>query len=168
MITLGQRTCALLAVAALTLCLASCGGGGGGSSDSSTTSSGKEGVNHGRFPVPVKDGTYAEKHPGSAEYGTPPLEIEADPSGKLAYTSDKVMVKEGNAAIEFTNPQSAPQNLAVEIIGTNEQLVSETITEGFTAMAMTFYPDKKYIYYSTLPGHRKAGMQGVIKVTPAK
>jgi len=163
---LAKQAGLLLAVLALTIALAACGDSGGG--DNSTTASTKDAVNHGRYPLPVKGGTYAEEHPGAAAYGSPPLEIEADPSGKLAFTKDEVMAEEGNVAIEFTNPQSTPQNIALEIVGKKGKLVSETISEGFTIMASTLYPSKEYVYFSTLPGHRKAGMEGVIKVTPPK
>lgn len=158
-----RKAATLLVGVVLAAGLTACGAEGGASV---VTSNRHADLNHGRFSAPVKGGTYAEEHPGFAAYGTPPLEFEADPGGELAFTSGKVMAKEGNVAIEFTNPQSTPQNLAIEIVPRHEKIVSETIEDGFTAMGMTLNAKERYVYYSTLPGHRKAGMEGVIIVTP--
>lgn len=162
----------LLLIGAVAIGLIACGssdsstaGTSTAAKSSTTESSGKEKVNHGRFPLPVKSGSYEEQHPGTAQYGSPPLPIEADPSGKPAFTAKKVMGKEGNVTIEFTNPQSKPQNITVELLPSHEKETSETVEEGFAAFTLTLHRGTKYVYYSSIPGRRKAGMEGEIKVT---
>lgn len=162
-----QRAALLLAAAALSVAIVSCGAGG--NDDSASTAAGDvPKVNHGRFPAPVENGNFEEAHPGFATYHSTPLQFEADPSQKLSFTKSVVMGQEGNVSVEFKNPSSTPQNIAIETIPRHERIVSETIADGFTAMAVTLYRKEKYIFYSTLPGHRKASVHGVIKVTPPK
>jgi len=117
-------------------------------------------------PAKTSDGIVFDldkAHPGSAVYGSPPLEFEADPDGDLAYTTDEVTAKEGNVTIEFTNPQSTPHNVAIE--AANGGLVeTDTVAEGFAAITVTLNTKEKFIFYCTIPGHRKAGMEGVVRV----
>lgn len=152
--------------------LAACGGSSGNdasaessSTEATTTAGSQKGVNHGRFPLPVKDGSYEEQHPGAARYGSTPLLIEADPSGAPRYTKKKVTAKEGNVTIEFTNPQAKPQNFTIEFLPSHEKEESETVQEGFAAFTVTLTRKNKYIFYSSVPGEREAGMEGEIVVT---
>lgn len=112
----------------------------------------------------TKRATFAEEHPGSAEYGSPPLEFEADPGGDLAYTVDEVTAKEGNVTIEFTNPQSTPHNVAIEGTSRGGRVETNTVADGFAAVTITLNSREKFIFYCTVPGHRKAGMEGIVKV----
>lgn len=109
--------------------------------------------------------TFEEEHPGSARYGSPPLEFEADPDGDLAYTTDEVVAKEGNVTIEFTNPQSTPHNVAIEV-GGGGRVVTETVSNSFAAVTITLNTKEKFTFYCTVPGHKKAGMEGVVRVDP--
>jgi len=152
---------ALLALVALALALASCG-----SSGDSTTTSAQAAAAAKKVAAKEKEKKFEEEHPGSAEFGSPPLEFEADPSGALAYTKDEVTAEEGNVTIEFTNPTSTPENVKVEALPSHGSVETETIKKGFDAITVTLNAKEKFIYYSTVPGHRKAGMEGVIKVKP--
>lgn len=106
---------------------------------------------------------FAKAHPGSADYGSPPLEFEADPGGDLAYTTDEVTAKEGNVTIEFTNPQSTPHNVAIEA-AKGGRVETNTVSNGFAATTITLSLGEKYVFYCTVPGHRKAGMEGIVNV----
>jgi plastocyanin len=103
------------------------------------------------------------EHPGSEAYGSPPLEFEADPGGKLAYTTDEVTAKEGNVTIEFTNPQSVPHNVTVEAKG-DGRVKTKVVANGFAAVTVTLDKEQDFIFYCSVPGHRKAGMEGTINV----
>lgn len=107
---------------------------------------------------------FAEEHPGSAQYGSPPLEFEADPDGDLAYTADEVTAKEGNVTIEFTNPQPVPHNVAIEAVDSRGRVETKTVTDGFAAATITLNTKEEFIFYCTVPGHREAGMEGIVKV----
>jgi plastocyanin len=108
---------------------------------------------------------FRKEHPGSARYGSPPLELEADPGGDLAYTTDEVTAKSGNVTIEFTNPQPTPHNVAIEA-AKGGRVVTETVSEDLAATTITLNDNEKYVFYCTVPGHREDGMEGVVKVIP--
>jgi plastocyanin len=107
--------------------------------------------------------TFEMEHPGSAQYGSPPLEFEADPDGDLAYTEDELTAKEGNVTVEFTNPQSTPHNVTVEAVGVGK-VKTKTIANGFAAVTVSLDKGIEFIYYCSVPGHRKAGMEGKLIV----
>jgi len=107
--------------------------------------------------------TFEREHPGSAQYGSPPLEFEADPGGDLAYTADEVTAKEGNVTVEFTNPQSTPHNVTVEAVGVG-RVKTDTVANGFAAVTVSLDKGIDFIYYCSVPGHREAGMEGTLIV----
>ena len=108
---------------------------------------------------------FLKEHPGTAKYGSPPLEFEADPSGKLAFTKKVVTAKEGNVVIEFHNPQSTPHNVAIERVGGGGTDHTKTVSDGSTAdHTITLFANEKYVFFCTI--HRKQGMEGVLKVVP--
>jgi plastocyanin len=147
---------ALLVLAAAALGLSSCGGGG----EATAT------VSKAQAKVEARK-AFLKEHPGTARYGSPPLEFETDPSGKLAYTKDEVTASEGNVVLEFTNSQSTPHNVTIERVGRHESDGTKTIKEGFTAdHTITLFANEKYRFFCSVPGHRKAGMEGILKVVP--
>lgn len=144
-----KKLSALLASLVAILSLVACGGG-----DADADGNGAPESERVRFE---------REHPGSAEFGSPPLEFEADPGGDLAYTDDEVTAKEGNVTLEFTNPQSTPHNLTVEEKGSGK-VKTETVSKGFAAVTITLDKAGDFVFYCSVPGHRKAGMEGKIVV----
>jgi uncharacterized cupredoxin-like copper-binding protein len=166
---------AILAIAVLATTLAACGG------DEQTTPSenvaatapqkgdgAKGGKGDGDAAVwGTEKSPEEEEHPGQAEFGSPPLEFEADPDGATAFTKTHVTATEGNVTIEFTNPQSTPHNVAIEALPSRGRVVTDTVKEGFDAKTVTLNTDEKFVFYCTIPGHREAGMEGVVTVKPS-
>lgn len=146
-----KKAFALLSVALTIVALTACGDGGASAEDNGSAKQAG-----GAFDLD-------EPHPGSAVYGSPPLEFEADPGGELAYTTDEVTAKEGNVTIEFTNPQPVAHNVAIEA-ASGARVETKTVADGFTAVTITLNSKEKFIFYCTVPGHRKAGMEGTVKV----
>lgn len=144
-----RRLGALLAATIAALSLIACGGGGADADENSTTESERV--------------RFEREHPGSAVYGSPPLEFEADPGGDLAYTEDEVTAKEGNVTLEFTNPQPTPHNLVVEEKGVG-RVKTETVSNDFAAETINLNTKGNFIFYCSVPGHREAGMEGTIVV----
>jgi len=107
---------------------------------------------------------FEKEHPGTAEYGSPPLEFEADPGGKLAYTEDVVTALEGNVTLEFTNPQSVRHNLTVEAIGEGRVKTPTVRNHRNSYITVSLNRERKFIFYCSIPGHREAGMEGRIVV----
>ncbi|HVY97716.1 MAG TPA: hypothetical protein VHA54_12215 [Solirubrobacterales bacterium] len=160
---------AALTLGALALGLAACGGGsGGGTTDSAATTEASATTTNEitRFPLPVKGGTPAEEHPANAVYGSPPLVFEVDPSGKPAYTTMKPKAREGNVTIELVNRGSTPEGIVVEALPSHGRVETEPVAHGTGGVTVTLNRKEKFIFYSTSPSRRKAGMEGVIKVTP--
>jgi|GEM_PF-3333685 len=152
------RTAALLMLVVAGLTFSACGSGGEDSSATSTAASKAEAKAQARQ-------AFLKEHPGTAKYGSPPLEFEADPSGKLAFTKKVVTAKEGNVVIEFHNPQSIPHNVAIERLGGGGTDKTDTVTDGSTANhTITLYANEKYVFFCTI--HRKQGMEGILKVSP--
>jgi nitrite reductase (NO-forming) len=163
----GRTAVTLLTVVALAVAFSACGGGGGDSTATNAQATVEGDSNGGGAAAKAKaEATFAKEHPGSAEYGSPPLEFEADPGGELAYTADEVTATEGNVTIEFTNPQSTPHNVKVEAFPSRGSVTVDTVKNGFSAVSVTLNTKEKFIYYCTIPGHRKAGMEGIIRVKP--
>ncbi len=161
---------AALAMVVLAVSLAACGGsdnstGTTKAADTTAASAASSSELH-KYPLPVKGGTAAEEHPANAEYGSPPLVFEVDPSGKPAYTSMKPKAREGNVTIELVNRGSTPEGIAVEALPSHGRVMTEPVRHGIGAVTVTLNRKEKFIFYSTTPSRRKAGMKGVIKVTP--
>jgi plastocyanin len=147
-----RQAVTLLAIVALAVAFSACGSGDSGEDSGTSAENAKP--------------TFAEEHPGSADYGSPPLEFEADPGGDLAYTADEVTAKEGNVTIEFTNPQSTPHNVVMEALPSHGSVSTNTVENGFAAVTITLNTKEKFIFYCSIPGHRKAGMEGIVRIKP--
>lgn len=91
------------------------------------------------------------------------IEFEADPNGTLSYTADKVVAKAGKVTIAFKNPQAIRH--VVKIDDSHGNTVAETplIAAGSTSVPAELKPGT-YTFYCSVPGHRKAGMEGILKV----
>jgi len=90
------------------------------------------------------------------------LVIAADPNGQLAYVTKKATANPGPLEIDSPNESSVPHDIAIDDNGVSEDgkdVVNGGVsTISFTAKAGT------YEYFCTLPGHREAGMEGVLTV----
>jgi plastocyanin len=91
------------------------------------------------------------------------LDFEADPSGGLAYTSDKATAKAGKVTIDFSNPQPLMHDVAIEDSSGETIAATDTIAEGSDSATADLKPGT-YTFYCTVPGHREAGMEGTLTV----
>jgi plastocyanin len=131
----------LLALAIAALALAACGGDDSSSSSSSTSST-----------------TSSE-----ASGGGQTLDIAADPSGQLAFTTGDLDAKAGATTIAFDNESSTPHDVVVEDADGNEVGGTDTVSGG-TASADVDLKAGTYTYFCSVDGHRDAGMEGTITV----
>ena len=97
------------------------------------------------------------------------LEIDASPSGQLAYTTAKAEATSGTVTIVMGNMSGVMHNIAVEAgeggatakgapIG-----ASKFISKGTTSVTVNLKPGK-YTFFCQAPGHRAAGMFGTVTV----
>jgi plastocyanin len=97
------------------------------------------------------------------------LDIDASPSGQLAYTSSKATATPGAVTITMANMSGVSHNIAIEAgeggatakgtpIG-----ASSFITKGSTSISVKLKPGA-YTFFCQAPGHRAAGMYGTLTV----
>jgi plastocyanin len=97
--------------------------------------------------------------PIAAKGGT--LTIPADPTGGLAFTSDKATAPPG--AVKFVMPNKSPiqHNIALKGAATGSgPVVGSGGTSSFSA---TLKPGS-YEFYCAVPGHEAGGMKGTLTV----
>ena len=104
----------------------------------------------------------AVKAPGSgkpavAKNGT--VEIDADPSGQLAYVTNKATAPAGKLTVESLNKATIDHNIVIDGKGKGAE-----VKGGGTSKFSADFKAGTYTYYCSLPGHRAAGMEGKLTV----
>ncbi len=127
---------ALLAVAAL----AGCGGSGSSSASHATGT-----------------GVTSRQASGDA------LQLAANSSGELSYSTTSLKASTGVFTIDFTNYSPLPHNVTVALSTGKVLGATPTFHGGTKALRLNLTPGT-YTFYCSLPGHRSAGMQGVLLV----
>src|SRR5205807_1853936 len=92
------------------------------------------------------------------------LEIDADPTGQLAYVTNKATAKPGRVTIKMANKSGTPHNIALQQ-GTNGPMLGAgpTTPNGVSSFSTTLKPGM-YTFFCQVPGHRAAGMLGTLTV----
>jgi plastocyanin len=91
------------------------------------------------------------------------LDIEADPDGNLAFTSDAATAQAGNVTVNFTNSSPVPHDVHIESKGGEDLGGTEVIQEGSDSGEVELKPGT-YTFFCSVPGHRQAGMEGTLTV----
>jgi plastocyanin len=97
------------------------------------------------------------------------LQIDASPSGQLAYTASKAEAKPGPVTISMGNTSGVSHNIAIEsgsggASGSGAVLGASTFTTKTTATVNVNLKPGTYTFFCQAPGHRAAGMYGTITV----
>jgi mono/diheme cytochrome c family protein len=92
------------------------------------------------------------------------LEIDASPSGQLAYVTNKATGKRGPVTVTMKNTSGVPHNIALQP-GTSGPVVgaSPIISTGVAQLHATLKAGT-YTYFCQVDGHRAAGMLGTLVV----
>jgi len=122
--------------AVLLLALAGCGGDDESSSGSSST-------------------------PQPAGGGGEQLALAAPEDGSPSFDKTELQAKAGTVTINFDNPSISPH--AVEIEGDGVDEVSDTVTEGKSAVTADLKAGE-YTFYCPVSDHREGGMEGTLTV----
>jgi len=151
-----KKLAVLFALILAALALVACGGGGSSSTSEETSSGGaaKEETSEAEGEKEAEGGSA-----GSASA----VDVEADPSGNLAFTSDSATAKAGKATVNFTNESPVPHDVKIENENGEEVGGTEVISEGSDSAEVELEPGT-YTYYCSIPGHRQAGMEGTLTV----
>jgi plastocyanin len=94
------------------------------------------------------------------------LQIAANPSGQLAYATNKASATAGPVTIEMPNMSGVTHNLAIQSgTGPSGPIVGATkfISKGATSVTVNLKPGT-YTFFCQVPGHRQAGMEGTLTV----
>jgi len=94
------------------------------------------------------------------------LEIDADPSGQLAYVTNKATGKTGSVTFKMANKSGIPHNIAIQqgagptgpVLG-----ASPIVPSGVTSVKVTLKAGT-YTFFCQVQGHRVAGMLGTLTV----
>jgi plastocyanin len=149
-----KKVFAFLALALASVALVACGGGDDNSSTTATSTGGGE-------TTSATGGAAKEESAGGG--GASSVKFEADPNGELAYTTTSATAKAGQVTVEFNNPQSLTHDVAIESSSGEEVGKTELIADGSDSTTVELEPGT-YTFYCSVPGHREAGMEGVLTV----
>ena len=96
------------------------------------------------------------------------LELDADPSGDLRFTTARLSAKAGKVTIAMTNPSGTPHSIGVDVNGVDKDSPQTSVTNGQTATVTATLKPGKYTFYCPVDGHRQAGMKGTLTVRGAR
>jgi len=106
-----------------------------------------------------------------ADVGQWMVDIGVPRGDDLAFTVTKAITPSGNANFRLKNPQTVGHNLTIEEVDAVpvkepfEQIVkTPVIRKGASWVRVPFWEGQHYVFYCSVPGHREAGMEGVIEV----
>lgn len=142
----------LFALLLAALALAACGGG------SDTT-----GEESAAAPETTQEAETEKEAEGGSAGSAAALDIEADPTGQLAFTTTEASAKAGKVTVNFTNSSPVPHDVKIEDSSGQEVGGTEVTSEGSDSAEVELKPGT-YTYYCSIPGHREAGMEGTLTV----
>lgn len=162
-----KKLIALFALALAALALVACGGGSSSTSGETGAAGAvqeaeESGENLGEEVEEKAEEAEKEAEGGSAGSGSA-VDIEADPSGNLAFTSESATARAGKDTINFTNESPVPHDVKIENEAGEEIGGTEVISEGSDSAEVELKPGT-YTFFCSIPGHRQAGMEGTLTV----
>ena len=98
--------------------------------------------------------------PIAASGGT--LQIDADPSGQLAYATTEATAPAGALTIKSQNKSGVPHDIALQGNGVNGK--GEVVSGGGVSQFKVTVKPGTYTFFCTVDGHRAAGMEGKLVV----
>jgi plastocyanin len=107
----------------------------------------------------------ASGRPGAIADPSFAAEVDADPSGRLAWRQSRLDdIPAGDVLLALRNDSTVPHNIAIE--GSDGRIIvgpSTTVAEATASVTVRLAPGT-YRYICTVPGHREAGMDGTLNV----
>jgi mono/diheme cytochrome c family protein len=94
------------------------------------------------------------------------LEIDADPTGQLAYVTNKATGKAGPVTLKMSNMSGVPHNIALQQgTGASGPVLGAgpIVPKGISMVKVTLKAGS-YTYFCQVAGHRAAGMFGTLTV----
>jgi plastocyanin len=145
------------------LALAACGGGDDTTGDTSPAAGAVEDIEEGaedaKEEVEDKAGEAKDEAEGGSADAGATFDVEADPDGGLAFTTDEAGAKAGKVTVNFTNSSPVPHDVRIEDSGGEDVGGTEVISESNESATVDLKPGE-YTFYCSVPGHRQGGMEG--------
>jgi plastocyanin len=160
----------LVAVTAIvcSVALAACGSSTStptaGSSTQAQSPSPSQSVSSGSSAKPTA--TTGSPAPSSSPAAGPSstVRLAADSDGELGYNTKQLTAKAGRVTIAMTNMSPLEHNVTVAR-GSTVLGATPTFQGGSKSLTLNLKPGT-YTFYCSVPGHRAAGMEGTLTVTP--
>jgi plastocyanin len=95
--------------------------------------------------------------PAAEKNGT--LEVDADPTGQLAFTTNKATGSTGEITVKMANKSGTPHDIVIDGKGKGQ-----IVQNGGVSQFKANFAAGNYTFYCSVPGHRQAGMQGTLTV----
>ena len=92
------------------------------------------------------------------------IKLDADKSGALKFTTDKLRADAGQVTIQMTNPSDTPHSIAIEGNGVDKDSPQTSVAGGQTAKVTATLKPGTYEFYCPVDGHKDAGMKGTLTV----
>jgi plastocyanin len=87
------------------------------------------------------------------------IEVDADPTGQLAFVTNSATGKPGEITIKMANKSGTPHDIVIDGKGKGE-----VVQNGGVSQFKANFTAGTYTFYCSVPGHRAAGMQGKLTV----
>ena len=89
------------------------------------------------------------------------LQVDADPSGALAFSAARAIAEAGALELVMRNPSPIQHNIAIKN-GTDEK--GPVVGNGGTSRVSVTLKPGSYTFYCSVPGHEAGGMKGTLTV----
>jgi plastocyanin len=160
-----KKLAVLFALLLAAMALVACGGGDDTNGDTSPAAGVVEDVEEGAEDageeVEDKANEAKEEAEGDSADSGMTFDVEADPDGGLAYTTDDATAKAGKVTVNFTNSSPVPHDVRIEDDGGKDIGGTEVISESNESAKVDLKPGD-YTFYCSVPGHRQGGMEGTL------
>jgi plastocyanin len=87
------------------------------------------------------------------------VEVDADPTGQLAFVTNQATATKGKVTVKMANKSGTQHDIVIDGKGAGKIVANG----GVSSFSATFAPGS-YTFYCSVPGHRAAGMQGKLTV----
>jgi plastocyanin len=161
-----KKLAVLFALLLAAMALVACGGGDDSTNGDTSPAAGavedvEEGAEDAQEEVEDKADEAKEEAEGGTADSESTFDVEADPSGGLAYTTDEATVSPGKVTVNFTNSSPVPHDVRIEDDSGKDLGGTEVISESTESTQVNLKPGD-YTFYCSVPGHRQGGMEGTL------
>jgi plastocyanin len=117
----------------------------------------------GQSPESPPPTTEDEAPEGEQEASSESFGVTSPEDGGLSFDPDGLQAKAGTITLAYENPSPVTHNIYLEDENDDVLAESEDVMQGTVEITAQLAPGE-YTYFCAIPGHREAGMEGVLTV----